>query len=150
MPTLDNYDYLTFAALVIILVAGMVVMVFILGLPGRIARKRNHPEADAIYVMGWLGFLGGVPWIQAFMWAFKPTDVVDIRRFPAEERKALAEEFAEAERSSRRRKRRKRKRKSSDAAGAADASADQPSSESSSPETPQSDGTNPNHDTQDQ
>jgi len=27
-----------------------------------------------------------VPWIQAFIWAFKPTDIVDIRRFPAEER----------------------------------------------------------------
>src|SRR5512132_3395248 len=26
--------------------------------------------------MGWAGFLLIVPWIQAFIWAFKPTDVV--------------------------------------------------------------------------
>jgi hypothetical protein len=40
--------------------------------------------------MGWVGFLAVVPWIQALIWAFKPTDKVDIRRFPLEER--LAEE----------------------------------------------------------
>ena len=33
-----------------------------------------------------------LPWIQAFIWAFKPTDIVDIRRFPKEEAKALDEE----------------------------------------------------------
>ena len=39
--------------------------------------------------MGWAGLLPTVyPWVQAFIWAFKPTDVIDIRRFPAEEAKA--------------------------------------------------------------
>jgi hypothetical protein len=38
--------------------------------------------------MGYAGLLAAVPWIQAFIWAFKPTDVVDIRRFPAEEARA--------------------------------------------------------------
>ena len=32
--------------------------------------------------MGWLGFLAVVPWIQALIWAFKPTDVVDLRYLP--------------------------------------------------------------------
>jgi hypothetical protein len=31
-------------------------------------------------------------WIQAFIWAFKPTDVIDIRRFPKAEAKAIEEE----------------------------------------------------------
>jgi hypothetical protein len=31
-------------------------------------------EADAIYLMGWVGFLAVVPWIQALIWAFKPTE----------------------------------------------------------------------------
>ena len=35
-----------------------------------------------------------VPWIQAFIWAFKPTDIVDIRRFPAQEAKGIDEEIA--------------------------------------------------------
>jgi len=35
-----------------------------------------------------------VPWIQAFIWAFKPTDIVDIRRFPAAEAKAIEEDIA--------------------------------------------------------
>ena len=37
--------------------------------------------------MGWVGFLAVVPWIQALIWAFKPTDVVDLRRLPKEEQR---------------------------------------------------------------
>jgi hypothetical protein len=44
--------------------------------------------------MGYAGFLVAVPWIQAFIWAFKPTDIVDIRRFPAQEAKGVDEEIA--------------------------------------------------------
>ena len=62
-------------------------MIFLLGLPGRIAVARNHPEADAVYFMGWIGFLAVVPWIQALIWAFKPTDVVDIRYLPRDVRR---------------------------------------------------------------
>ena len=44
--------------------------------------------------MGWAGLLPTIlPWIQAFIWAFKPTDTVDIRRFPREEAKAIDEEL---------------------------------------------------------
>jgi hypothetical protein len=32
-----------------------------------------------------------VPWMQAFMWAFKPTDVVDIRYFPRREQQNIDE-----------------------------------------------------------
>ena len=45
-------------------------------------------------MMGYAGFLAAVPWIQAFIWAFKPTDIVDIRRFPAAEAKGIEEEIA--------------------------------------------------------
>jgi len=44
--------------------------------------------------MGWLGFLAVVPWMQAFMWAFKPTNVVDIRYFPKQEQENIAGEIA--------------------------------------------------------
>jgi hypothetical protein len=81
------WDYATFVAIFVMVVAGLCAAVFILGLPGRIAIARKHPEAEAIYLMGWIGFLAVVPWIQALMWAFKPTDVVDIRYLPKEERR---------------------------------------------------------------
>jgi hypothetical protein len=29
--------------------------------------------------MGWIGFLAVVPWIQALIWALKPTTVIDVR-----------------------------------------------------------------------
>ena len=58
----------------VILVA--LVMVFALiyielgGLPGKTARERGHPQADAISVLGWLGLLLGVlPWLIAMVWS---------------------------------------------------------------------------------
>ena len=78
----DFWDYATFLSLFVIGAAALGAVVFILGLPGRIAIARRHPEAEAVYLMGWIGFLAVVPWIQALMWAFKPTDVIDLRHLP--------------------------------------------------------------------
>ncbi|MDH3717066.1 MAG: DUF3302 domain-containing protein [Planctomycetota bacterium] len=86
------YDYVTFAALMFIVLSFGVLVLFILGLPGKIARQRNHPDADAVNLMGWLGFLGVVPWINALIWSIKETDTIDIRRFPEEEREALRQQ----------------------------------------------------------
>lgn len=91
---LDFWDYVTFATLFILGAAGVISAIFVLGLPGRIAIARKHPEAEAVNLMGWAGFLAVVPWMQAFIWAFKPTDVIDIRRFPREEQRATEEEIA--------------------------------------------------------
>jgi len=81
------WDYVTFVALFVVVAAFLTAAVFILGLPGRIAIARNHPEADAVNLMGWIGFLAVVPWIQALIWAFKPTNVIDIRNLPEDERR---------------------------------------------------------------
>jgi len=78
----DFWDYATFATLFFVTATGLGTAVLILGLPGRIAVARKHPEADAVYLMGWIGFLAVVPWIQALIWAFKPASVIDIRYFP--------------------------------------------------------------------
>lgn len=90
---LDNYDYLTFAALILILAAVMGLILFLMGLPGRIAIKRNHPHAESVRLMGWMGFLAIVPWIHAFMWAFHDSVTVDVRRLPEEEREAIRKEI---------------------------------------------------------
>jgi hypothetical protein len=91
---LDLWDYITFATLFILGVGALIAIVFVLGLPGRIAIARKHPDAKAVNIMGWVGFLAIVPWIQAFIWAFKPTQVVDIRRDPLAEQAAIREEIA--------------------------------------------------------
>jgi len=91
---LDIWDYLTFLVIMALVGAFLAIAVFVLGLPGRIAIARKHPDADAINTMGWLGFLAIVPWMQAFIWAFKPTNVVDIRYFPKQEQQNIAEEIA--------------------------------------------------------
>ena len=91
---LTIWDYLTFLVIFALIGAVLTLAVLVLGLPGRIAIARKHPDADAINTMGWLGFLAVVPWMQAFMWAFKPTDVVDIRYFPRQEQQNIGEEIA--------------------------------------------------------
>ena len=91
---LDIWDFLTFAVALALVAAFLTIAVLVLGLPGRIAIARKHPDADAINTMGWLGFLAVVPWMQAFMWAFKPTDVVDIRYFPKQEQQNINDNLA--------------------------------------------------------
>lgn len=88
------WDYVTLICGMTCVFGGLATLAWLLGLPGRIAVARNHPEAEAVYAMGWTGFLAIVPWVNAFIWAFKPTDVIDIRRFPDEEREAIKEELA--------------------------------------------------------
>ena len=55
-----------------VLVAAAVGVWVILGmLPGRIARKRKHPQADAINVCGWWGAITlGLLMPIAFVWAY--------------------------------------------------------------------------------
>jgi hypothetical protein len=83
----SGWDYLTFLTIFIIGATFFGIVIFVLGLPGRIAIARKHPDADAINVMGWIGFLAVVPWMQAFLWAFKPTTVVDLRYLPKDEQR---------------------------------------------------------------
>jgi len=92
--SLDFWDYVTFAAIAFLVFCALGRAVFVLGLPGRIAIARNHPEADAVNLMGWVGFVAVVPWIQALIWAFKPTDVIDIRNMPEAERRETEEMIA--------------------------------------------------------
>jgi hypothetical protein len=92
---LGFWDYLTFATILLTVSAVIAAFVWLAGLPGRIAVARRHPDAEAVKLLGWAGLLPTVyPWVQAFIWAFKPAEVVDIRRFPREEARAVEEELA--------------------------------------------------------
>lgn len=85
------WDWITLACGLVAVLGFLWGLVQLLGLPGRIAVARNHPDAEAVYAMGWIGFMAIVPWVQALIWAFKPTDKVDIRYLPQAERVAEQE-----------------------------------------------------------
>jgi amino acid transporter len=61
-----------FAITVLVLLAlSIVVAIVVLGsLPGRIARRRQHPYAQAVTVAGWIGLLFIVLWPLALIWAY--------------------------------------------------------------------------------
>ena len=72
---MGGLDIFALIVLLVLLVAIVVAWVVLAMLPGKMAKQRNHPQADAINVGGWLGaLLGGVFWPLAFIWAFtKPS-----------------------------------------------------------------------------
>ena len=59
-----------FVILVVLGLLGLWIFVELGSLPGKKAAQRNHPQAEAINVLGWLGLLfGGVGWVVALVWA---------------------------------------------------------------------------------
>jgi hypothetical protein len=62
-----------FALIVIgVLIAAVVWLVVLVGpLPGNVAQRRGHPQADAIRVLGWIGIVTlGPAWLAALVWAY--------------------------------------------------------------------------------
>jgi Kef-type K+ transport system membrane component KefB len=64
-------DY--FALIVLLVLIGVVIAAWIMlaMMPGQIARKRGHPQAEAINVMGWwgaitMGILAPIAWVWAY------------------------------------------------------------------------------------
>lgn len=80
-----------FAVIVLLCLALSAIAVIVLlgSAPGHIARKRQHPYAQAVTVAGWVGLVFIVLWPIALVWAFvdwpRPesaasTDWSDVRR----------------------------------------------------------------------
>ena len=86
---LGFWDYVTFLALLVILAGFTFLFIMFLMLPGKLAIKRQHPHAEAVKLMGNLGFLGGVPWLHALMWSMHDSVTIDLRRMPEEEREHI-------------------------------------------------------------
>jgi len=64
---------MVFAWLVFItmMVAVLAILGFLAAWPGRVARQRQHPYADAIAVGGWVTLLTGfVLWPLVLIWAY--------------------------------------------------------------------------------
>lgn len=68
MTGLDIFALIVFLVLVITMVG---TFVFLGLLPGMIAKRRNHPQVEAITVGSWVGLLaGGVLWPLILIWAY--------------------------------------------------------------------------------
>ncbi len=72
-------DIFALVVLVVLLVTGVVAWAILGMLPGRIARQRNHPQAEAINVCGWWGAITlGILSPLAFIWAYTKPASIDV------------------------------------------------------------------------
>jgi O-antigen/teichoic acid export membrane protein len=68
---MTGLDIFAWIVLVVLVCSTVFVVVFIAMLPGIIAKKRNHPWAEAVTVAGWVTlFFGFVLWPVALIWAY--------------------------------------------------------------------------------
>ncbi len=70
---MDGLDIAAFVVIALLIGIAVGVFVFLGGWPGRVARRLNHPYADAISVGGWVTLVfGGVGWPFVLIWAYAP------------------------------------------------------------------------------
>lgn len=70
-PALHGLALVLLLALAAAVVSAAVLLAM---LPGRIAVRRGHPQADSVNILGWLGLPTGVLWVAAMAWAhWRPT-----------------------------------------------------------------------------
>jgi hypothetical protein len=66
--------FMTTPGFVILLLMGLLLFYLYIELaqiPGKKAKERGHPQADAINILGWIGpFLGIAGWAVALVWAY--------------------------------------------------------------------------------
>ena len=68
---MDGLDIFAWIVLIVLVATAVIAWIVLAMLPGRIARNRNHPQAEAINISGWLGALAfGIFWPLALIWAF--------------------------------------------------------------------------------
>ena len=83
-----------FAALFVIVVAGLALLYLSWACRGASPSLASILKQTPSYLMGWVGFFAVVPWIKALIWAFKPTDVVDLRYLPRDVKRETEEMLA--------------------------------------------------------
>ena len=68
---MTGLDIFALIVLLVLIVAGLAIWALLGAYPGKIAKQRNHPQADAIAVCGWGGALTmGILTPLAFIWAY--------------------------------------------------------------------------------
>lgn len=71
---MGGLDVLAIAVVIFLALVVLALVIAALILPGWLARRRGHPQAEAITWCGVLGlFTGGIAWVVALVWAlWKP------------------------------------------------------------------------------
>ena len=70
---MDGMDITAFVVMALMAAIAIGLIAFLGGWPGRVAKRLNHPYADAITVGGWATLiLGGVGWPLVLIWAYAP------------------------------------------------------------------------------
>jgi len=65
------FDIFAWVVLVLLVGSGVTVVAFLGLWPGKVARARHHPQAEAIAIGSWLTlFLGFVLWPLIVIWAY--------------------------------------------------------------------------------
>ena len=64
-------DYFAWLVLLVLLASAVAIFVAMAVAPGRIAKKRNHPWAEAVEIAGWVTLIFGfVLWPLSLIWAY--------------------------------------------------------------------------------
>jgi hypothetical protein len=72
---MTGLDIFALIVLIILIAAGLGIWALLGAYPGKIARERKHPQADAIAVCGWWGAITlGILTPVAFIWAYTNPD----------------------------------------------------------------------------
>lgn len=70
---MDGFDIAAFVVMAILAGMAIGVFVFLGGWPGRVARRLDHPYAEAIGIGGWVTLIcGAVAWPFVLIWAYAP------------------------------------------------------------------------------
>ena len=70
---MTGLDYAAWFVLLLLAVIVIGLLFFIGNLPGSVAKKRSHPNAEAITMGSWAALLFGVVlWPLVLMWAYSP------------------------------------------------------------------------------
>lgn len=76
---MSGLDVFAWIVLLILVASTVTVIVAMAMLPGMVAKRRNHPWAEAVTIGGWITlFLGFVLWPLVLVWAY-----VDVPSNPA-------------------------------------------------------------------
>ena len=71
---MSGLDIFALIVLIVLIVAGLGLWAMLGMYPGKIAKARNHPQADAIAVCGWWGAITlGILTPIAYIWAYSKT-----------------------------------------------------------------------------
>ena len=68
---MTGLDIFTFIVMAVLLAVAAVAVAMLGAMPGKIARRRAHPQAEAIMVGGWVTLIAGaVLWPVVLIWAY--------------------------------------------------------------------------------